>query len=94
MGCFFFWNNMFKENKQFTQKNINNVLVFEPFPKIPRCLSIQYLAKVGRIKFIEKNGVVLMLVRNIEDKYNIVDYFGENDEERIAHWFVYKDERK
>jgi len=94
MGCFFFWNNMFKENKQFTQKNINNVLVFEPFPKIPRCLSIQYLAKVGRIKFIEKNGVVLMLVRNIEDKYNIVDYFGENDEERIAHWFVYKDEKK
>lgn len=85
---------MFRENKQFTQKNINNVLVFEPFPKIPRCLSIQYLARVGRIKFIEKNRVVWMLVRNLEDKYNIVEYFGENDEERIAHWFVYKDESK
>ena len=89
-----FWDIMFKENKQFTQKNINNVLVFEPFPKIPRCLSIQYLARVGRIKFIEKNRVVWMLVRNLEDKYNIVEYFGENDEERIAHWFVYRDERK
>jgi hypothetical protein len=85
---------MFKENKQFTQKNINNILVFEPNPKIPRCLSIQYLIKVDRIKFVKDKGSVWMLVRNLEDKYNIVDCFGENDEERIAHWFVYKDERK
>jgi hypothetical protein len=86
---------MFRENKQFTQKIINEVLVFAPVPKMPRVISIKYLFQVDRIKFVEYNNAFWMLVRNLADKYEIVDCFDpDNIEEKFNHWFVYKDERK
>lgn len=66
--------------------------MFSPVPKMPRVISIKYLFQVDRIKFVEYNNAFWMLVRNLADKYEIVDCFDpDNIEEKFNHWFVYKD---
>lgn len=78
----------FKENKQFTQKVINNLLIFDIDSTIPRSVLIEYLCKVGRIKIV-RDGQLWLTVRNLNDTYSIVECFdgGEDDINKAREWF-------
>jgi hypothetical protein len=75
---------MFRENKQFTQKNINEILSYRADPPAPRALSFRYLMKVDRIRFKYEDDLKFwILVRNLEDKYQIASLIDMDSEDGI-----------
>ncbi len=75
---------MFKENKQFTQKNINEILYYNENPPVPRALSFRYLMKVDRIRFTYDDDLNFwIVVRNLEDKYHTVSLIDVDSEAGI-----------
>ncbi len=75
---------MFRENKQFTQKNINEILYYNEKPPVPKALSFRYLMQVDRIRFKYEDDLKFwILVRNLEDKYQIASLIDMDSEDGI-----------
>ena len=74
---------MFKENKQFTQKNINEILSYRADPPAPRALSFRYLMQVDRIRFAYDDLNFWIVVRNLDDKYHTVSLIDVDSEDGI-----------
>lgn len=82
---------MFKENKQFTQRNINEILSYSLEPPVPKALSFRYLMRVDRIRFTYDNNLNFwIVVRNLDDKYqtvSLVDIDSEAGIKRLRQLF-------
>jgi len=75
---------MFRENKQFTQKNINEILSYRADPPAPRALSFRYLMQVDRIRFTYDDDLNFwIVVRTLDDKYQTVSLIDVDSEDGI-----------
>jgi hypothetical protein len=75
---------VFKENKQFTQKNINEILSYRADPPAPRALSFRYLMQVDRIRFTYDDDLNFwIVVRTLDDRYQTVSLIDVDSEDGI-----------
>jgi hypothetical protein len=75
---------VFRENKQFTQKNINEILSYRADPPAPRALSFRYLMQVDRIRFTYDDDLNFwIVVRTLDDKYQTVSLIDVDSEDGI-----------